>query len=64
MSTNGLTSGVSATSGYSIALANGVEFVEMATGGTPPADGIGLAMNDMFDVYSILSKESIITIVD
>lgn len=62
--TNGLTSGVSATSGYSIALANGVEFVEMATGGTPPADGIGLAMNDMFDVYSILSKESIITIVD
>lgn len=62
--TNGLTSGDSSTSGYSITLANGVELVEMAAGGTPPADGIGLAMNDMFDVYSILSKESIITIVD
>lgn len=62
--TNGLTSGESATRGYSIALANGVEFVEMATGGTPPTVGIGLAMNDMFDVYSILSKESIITIVE
>ncbi len=62
--TNGLTSGDSSTSGYSITLANGVELVEMAAGGTPPTDGIGLAMNDMFDVYSILSQESIITIVD
>ena len=62
--TNGLTSGDSATSGYSIGLANGIEFTEIGTEGVPPNEGIGLAMNDMFDVYSILSKESVVTIVD
>ena len=62
--TNGLTSGDSATSGYSIGLANGIEFTEIGTDGVPPNEGIGLAMNDMFDVYSILSKESVVTIVD
>lgn len=62
--TNGLTSGDSATSGYSIGLANGIEFTEIGADGVPPDEGIGLAMNDMFDVYSILSKESVVTIVD
>ena len=62
--TNGLTSGDSATSGYSIGLANGIEFTEIGADGVPPNEGIGLAMNDMFDVYSILSKESVVTIVD
>ena len=62
--TNGLTSGDSATSGYSIGLANGIEFTESGADGVPPDEGIGLAMNDMFDVYSILSKESVVTIVD
>ena len=62
--TNGLTSGNSATSGYSIGLANGIEFTEIGADGVPPDEGIGLAMNDMFDVYSILSKESVVTIVD
>ena len=62
--TNGLTSGDSATSGYSIGLANGIEFTEIGADGVPPKEGIGLAMNDMFDVYSILSKESVVTIVD
>ena len=62
--TNGLTSGDSATSGYSIGLANGIEFTEIGADGVPPNEGIGLAMNDMFDVYSILSKESVVTILD
>ena len=62
--TNGLTSGDSATSGYSIGLANGIEITEIGADGVPPDEGIGLAMNDMFDVYSILSKESVVTIVD
>ena len=62
--TNGLTCGDSATSGYSIGLANGIEFTEIGADGVPPDEGIGLAMNDMFDVYSILSKESVVTIVD
>ena len=62
--TNGLTSGDSATSGYSIGLANGIEFTEIGADGVSPDEGIGLAMNDMFDVYSILSKESVVTIVD